>query len=626
LEDAMIQLGEQDPSTSRKKAPHTNEEDGVFEQDVPRNVGPIMGGLQKQVSEITLDNMFESDVEQQVSHADRINSLSLDNIVEDDSSRHRNASDLLHSTSNIIDSRVEVGAFPLERCPMERFLEARIHAKSHAAAVVESSSSSRIEPCLKISKTNESGAGSSTPGVIHYNAFESNLTNLYEKKRGIQEKKETDEPARQPKLASDVKAELCEIRNSGNCDDIIGVLRLHSNSLAPSTILFAFECIREMLTENFKASSDKPRLLFRNKEVSWTKLFTSLMDTHFSNNTIRTKALETLWSVASYSSRHAQDINANDEIMKLIINIMETQTELVNEYGSGLIGCLAVSENNALSILKHCDGCLVQRLMSTSLTSKSTGTSHLNAIRALLRLSTVYHHHHQGFFGNLMGRHLTDDKIGDCPSAKAIGAVLDTLHEHPNELPLQTEGSRLLCQLFTRDAIIDDGVFFLVIDGVLRHIESMSSLESRSSGLDEAVLYLLSNISTYACDTIEDFLSLVLEVMAVSDSSSSALHGCRFIYNLCTSNAGERARFAIGDSGGINIILKLMSTFKGDTEVVGEACGAIFAICFESPSNKKHLVELGGVKSVYLSIDESSLEDDESLSLNIRACAGKNWT
>jgi hypothetical protein len=1008
MEDAMIQLGEQDPSTSRKKAPHrtmtapveaepgartpeimsstnravsynfderternnrrgrsrdpidTIEEDGVCEQGVPRNIGPRMGGLQKQVSEITLDSMFALDVEPQASHADRINSLSLDNIVEDDSSHHRNVSDPLPSTSNIDDSRV--GAFPLEGSAMER-LEARILAKRDAPAVetrshhvhfnntqnvnqgldeqsplfqehlldhdgsnsrsekpgsgglgrpktdesigggkpgvvnmtgdrlnifesrirrkhaqslvverssstekrtgqsdlsrsehsgsgekseekswgfnrsktldseahdslpgtavnmtgdrlnvyeerirrkntstprsdnlvfsersgsnakveeqdkdfhrsrtegsgtqdsiprtavnmtgdrllipqeskpgivnmqgdllnlyerriqrkneqslqsnvnkgslidekashsggshstgaksdgsggvVETSSSSRIETDFKRSKTIESGAGSSTPGVVHYNASEPDRKNLFEQRiqekniqqqheasrhmssdstfaerlaakmkegaertnlyeRRIQEKKETDESARQSKLASSVGSEshndkvqdrkghhhgdtenalefeeLCEIRNSGNCDDIIGVLRLHSHSLASSTILFAFECIREMLT-----ASDKPHL-FRSK-VSWIKLFSSLMYTHFSDETIQSSALATLWSIASYSSRHAQDINANDEIMELIIDVMEIQSEFVNEYGSGLIGCLAVSESDALSILERCDGCLVQRLMST-LTSKSqTGVSHLNAMRALLRLSTVYHQNHQGFFGNLMGRHLVDDEVEDCPSAKAIGAVLDSLHQHPSELLLQTEGSRLLCQLFSRDAIIDDDVFFLVIDGVLHHIESMSTQESRNSGLDEAILCLLSNISTYACDNIEDFLSLVLKIMAVSTSSSSALHGCRFIYNLCSSNAGKRARFAIGDSGGINIILKLMSTFKGETEVTGEACGAIFAICFESPSNKKKVVDLGGVKSIYFSIDESGFEDDANLSLNIRACAGKN--
>ena len=425
----------------------------------------------------------------------------------------------------------------------------------------------------------------------------------------------------------DAKTELSEIKASGSCDDIIGFLRLHSNTLAPAMIVYSFECIREILTTNY-ASPEKPHL-FRSK-VSWLKLFSSLMYTHFSDELVQTEALKTLWSIASYSSKHADDINANDEIIESIVDSMEAhQSEDVNEFGSGLIGRLALLEKDALSLLERCDGQIVLRLVSALTSSSCTGASYLNAIKALTRLSSVYHQNRVGSFGDWMGRDIKDERIGDCSSAKSICAVLDAMHQHTNHVLLQTEGSKLLCQLFVRDAILDDESYAAIVNGMLNRIESTFTVQM-NAGLAKALIYLLSSISTFSSESIvEDEFSFSGEVLNIMssypDEATIALHGCRFIYNVCSGGPENNTRSVIGVFGGISIILKCMSSFERDIEIVGEACGALFACCCDCPSNKKVVLDLGGVDAIgnHAFNADLDLEDDEVLSLNIRACAGR---
>jgi hypothetical protein len=452
---------------------------------------------------------------------------------------------------------------------------------------------------------------------------------LHGEKKGAASHKQSQTDAVECAGVLDAKAQICEIMKSRSCDDMIGFLRLHSNSLSPEIIAFAFGCIREMVTKHYVVTSDRPHL-FRSK-VSWLKLFSSIMYAHFSNELIQTEALKTLWSVATYSSRHAGDIIANDEIVESIVDCMEAhQSEDVNEFGSGLISCLAssMSESDTLSLMDRCDGQIVQRLVAALTSTSCSGVSHLNAIRALGRLSTVFHLTCDGYFGDLMGREIQDERVGGCSSAKAVCAVLDSMRQHSNLALLQNEGCRLLCQIFARDAIIDDELFFAVTDGILNHIESISP-HQRSFILDEALIYLLCYISSYSSDTVDDtfsFSKVVVEIMAkYPDSASIALQGCRFIYNVCSGESNNRTRSSIGSSGGIDVMLKYIFTFERDIELVGEACGALFACCCDCPSNKTHVLNLGGIEKIIAHAFNESLdsEDEDVLSLNMRACCGK---
>ena len=430
----------------------------------------------------------------------------------------------------------------------------------------------------------------------------------------------------------EMRSQLCEIKNSGICDDIVAFLRQHSDSLPFATAVFAFQCIIDVLIKNMDVS-DNPHL-FRSK-VSWLKPFSSLMYTHFSNEIVQAKALEALWSIASYSMRHATDIITNDEIMESIVDGMEChQSEPVNEFGSGLIWCLATGEKSS-SLLEHCDGQIVQRLVAVLTSSSYTGASQLYATRALFCLSTVFLNNCDGFFGDIMGQCISDERVEDCDSAKAICVVLDALHQHSTHLPLLTEGSKLLCQLLIRDTMSDNGVFFAIVEGVLNHVEAMCSIRSRDLALDAALVYLLSHISTYCSDTIDNnfpFSKEVLAVMSVhSQSESVAFYGCRFVYNICACDSAEsNIRQVIGDSGGIKLILDCLTNFDKHIDILGEACGAIFACSCNCPPNKALVADLGGVMIISTHVfnaEKASLCSDEDgmLSLNIRACAGKDF-
>lgn len=154
--------------------------------------------------------------------------------------------------------------------------------------------------------------------------------------------------------------------------------------------------------------------------------------------------------------------------------------------------------------------------------------------------------------------------------------------------------------------------------------------------LDEALMYLLSTISAYCSKTIVETLMwcwkyVVLDIMSTNLEASTmiALHGCRFVYNLCCFDfLDTNVRANIGKSGGIERVLTCMSTFEHRADIVEAACGAIFALCYKEPSNKKKVLYSGGIEKIrgVLSVinnGDFDSENDESISLNMLACAGK---
>eukprot|EP00804_Cyclotella_cryptica_P007740 CCRYP_001351-RA/>CCRYP_001351-RA protein AED:0.01 eAED:0.01 QI:1729/1/1/1/1/1/4/62/1276 len=430
-------------------------------------------------------------------------------------------------------------------------------------------------------------------------------------------------------LDSDTRLELLEIKKAGNCDDIIGFLRVNANVIPVSTIILAFECIREAVCGNYKESAIST--VFRSK-VSWLKIFSSLMYTHFSNEVVQFEALRTLWAIASLSPRHVMDITSNDEILESIVDVMEEHSsEAVHEYGSGLIACLAVSHTHALNLLDCCDGQIVQRLMAALLSPSRNGTAQIYSLRALCRLSSAVlcSEKCEYFFGDEMGRFVTNGQFAGCPSANSVVALLNVMQQYANQLSLLIEGSRLLCQIFTRDAMAGD-VFSIVAKKVVHHFENILAVHSHCSVLHETTIYLLSNISYWGSETIEEPISFTTKVLSImsanANSSIIALHGCRSIYNLCASEQMKKdVRATFASFGGIHDVIKFMSTFPKHVDIQGEACGALFAVCCESPINKRKVMESGGIDAIVSSFEVNSglidPTEDDSLSFLIRACA-----
>eukprot|EP00956_Cyclotella_meneghiniana_P044522 scaffold321605_cov96-Cyclotella_meneghiniana.AAC.3 len=439
------------------------------------------------------------------------------------------------------------------------------------------------------------------------------------------------------KSDADVNNELREIINSEkSCDDVLGFIRLHLDSLPPSTIVFAYESIRDIINAKIlvaatsEAELDSGRHLFRS-HVSWLKLFSSIVYKFFNNAEVSAGSLLTLWSIASYSPRHAEDIVSNDEIIESIVDCIEAHddSQPVNEYGSGLICCLSLSKNSSL-LLERCDGQIVRLLTNTMSSTSGNVASHINSIRALRYLSTAFHQQQHEFFGDFMGRHLQHGHLEDCPSAKSIEAVLESMRKHLSQILIQSEGFKFLCQLVSRDAIVDIKLFNHVVSAILEHIVSVSEGLPRNSVLDEALMYLLSIISAYCSEaTVKTQLwcwkHVVQDIMPTNNLEASAiiaLHGCRFIYNLCCFGfLDTNVRSAIGESGGIERVL-ICITFEHRADIVEEACRAILALCYKEPSNKKKVLDSGGIEKIrgVLSIINGDF-NSEGISLNILACA-----
>lgn len=488
----------------------------------------------------------------------------------------------------------------------------------------------------RLQEKSDRNESTNNPGLLPERYNNSGRLNVFEQRMQMKKSAE-DNQNKIPKMRTehesdaDAKNELREVTKLQSCDDVTGFLRLHLDSLRPSTIVFAYESIQKIINAKIYDKSDG-RHLFRSK-VSWLKLLSSIMYKYFSDAEVSAGSLLTLWSIASYSSRHADEIISNYEIIESIVDCMEAHhdSQPVNEYGSGVICCLSLSKNSAI-LLEHRDGQIVHRLTDTLSSTSCSCANHINSIRGLCYLSTVFHRNHSEF----VGRHLQHGHLEECPSAKSIEAVLLAMHQHPSHSLIQLEGFRFLCQLLSRDAIVDIKVFNRVVKGISEHIVSISKGLPRIIMLDEALMYLLSTISAYCSETIVETLMwcwkyVVLDIMSTNLEASTmiALHGCRFVYNLCCFDfLDTNIRANIGESGGIERVLTCMSTFEHRTDIVEAACGAIFALCYKEPSNKKKVLYSGGIEKIrgvlgVINNGNFDSENDESISLNMLACAGK---
>jgi hypothetical protein len=99
---------------------------------------------------------------------------------------------------------------------------------------------------------------------------------------------------------------------------------------------------------------------------------------------------------------------------------------------------------------------------------------------------------------------------------------------------------------------------------------------------------------------------------------------------MCASEQMKKdVRLTFASLGGINEVTKCISAFPKHIDIQGEACGALFAVCCESPTNKKNLMESGGLDAIISAFDVNrgviESTDDDSLSFYIRACAGKGY-
>jgi hypothetical protein len=163
----------------------------------------------------------------------------------------------------------------------------------------------------------------------------------------------------------------------------------------------------------------------------WAKVLLMAMTTHSSDATIQAELLCTLWAIVTLPyPRYASDLISSDG-MKDIVTTMEThlEEEQVQEYGCGLIACLAATDKHALRLLQICGGKFIHRLMAGLYFNGAAGNVQVNALKALCRLSSASLSSDIPMepFASKLGHYIEGDPLGGGPPVNAIDALLKTL-------------------------------------------------------------------------------------------------------------------------------------------------------------------------------------------------------
>lgn len=528
----------------------------------------------------------------------------------------------------------------------------------------------RIQAKLNKNKSNQTTIPAprvATPGVEHVKEGSEESTRfrtLLERKqagenvgargsnRGLMEERPKDRPIPLSKLAShrddsihegfkpslsesEARRQLAESAKLGRCDEIIEFLR-RNTPLPPAIIIVSLESIRECLplahglTVSVSANAGPSFIAF--PKSGWVKTIAMIMTSLLSNEIVQLEVLQTLWSVASLSPRYISDLTSNTDVMNSVIEAMETHhtSASVQEYGSGLLACLASSQKHALRLLEVRRGKFIQRLMVALASPSRNGVAQEYSLKALFRLSTASQSDDNppGILGEMMGHCSGRELLGN-ESITAIDAVLCAMKQCPNNEAVQTHGNKLTWEILTPEAFLDDDLFAILVTKILNNVKDALAIHRDCLALHESVICLLSKLSCYDEGAVlgaqEDFSRIVVEIMTTHPKSwVLSLHGCRCLYNICAVEPmASICRSNIASFNGINAILACMETFPESLSVQGEACGALFAASCSSSSNKKQVLELGGIgkiQSAYSTYSATPYED-ASLSTKIRAVA-----
>ena len=364
----------------------------------------------------------------------------------------------------------------------------------------------------------------------------------------------------------------------------------------------------------------------------WAKVLLMAMTTHSSDATIQAELLCTLWAIVTLPyPRYASDLISSDG-MKDIVTTMEThlEEEQVQEYGCGLIACLASTDKHALRLLQICGGKFIHRLMVGLYFNGAAGNVQVNALKALCRLSSASLSSDIPMepFASKLGHYIDGDPLGGGPPVNAIDALLKTLKSFQTNESMQIYGNRLLWNILSLDAIPDPDFFDILVGMTLKHIKSVMTSQQDSQVFHETIVCLLSKMSSFGSDSIErdadTFLFVSGNTMRAYPSSAIiALHGCRCLANVYSELKKRGIYDAAVCADCIPEIISCMDTFQEQGIMIqSEACAALSAICRESPADKERVQQLGGIDRIIRAYDSYSMSpfEDHFLAAKIRAC------
>ena len=422
------------------------------------------------------------------------------------------------------------------------------------------------------------------------------------------------------------------VDDCSNCIELIVALKRTPNS-PQSVILTALRKLRGYLFQTHEESSKDPSDRSRSDSTvaltgsGWAKVIMTVMSSHSSDVVVQSEVLQTLWEVISLHPRYVSDLTTNADLEQ-IVTAMETftQKESIQEYGAGLLSCIAASQKHALLIVTMFHGKFIQRLIMALQFKGPKGNVQVNSLKALFLLSSAsissgstWH------FWTTMGRYTHGSS-----SVSAITSVIDTMRHYLENANVQIYGNRLLWNIFDPDAILDQDYVDILRGSTFQHLELAKPCHLKSQAYNESAVCLLSKMSCSGEDSRcrEAFLRVVVGTMKLYPHSAViALHGCSCLANMCVRSETLLDSQTVIDS--IPVVLLCTKTFRDNVAIQSEACGAIASIIRFSPSNKERVWQNSGIDSVVAAFDCSydpcQLEtmtqyEDLCVVTKIRAC------
>ena len=350
----------------------------------------------------------------------------------------------------------------------------------------------------------------------------------------------------------------------------------------------------------------------------WAKVLASVMSSNSSKPVVQAELLHTMWSIVTMNPRYTSDLTSNAD-MKEVISTMETniKDECIQEYGCGLIACIAASQKHAQRLVNLYEGKFIERLMGALYFLGGKGNVQENALKGLLRLSSA------SLSSDIpkeysvvakMGSYAQEDlKLAD-DTVNAITAILNTMKRYLANISVQILGNRLLWNMFHPSAIQDADNVVILIGKCLQHIETVMVSHQESQPFYETIICLLSKMSYFVVEEGEETLLLaaVKTMKKCPSSGVVALHACRCLVNICSRSPHSLLLKSVQD--GIPGIISFMDIFQDNINVQSEACAALSAIARKSPPNKKRVQALGGIGRINRAYDCYSVNpyDDDA--------------
>ena len=428
------------------------------------------------------------------------------------------------------------------------------------------------------------------------------------------------------------------IAHCSSCSELIDALMLSSPSTETAAVLQVLLKLRGCLLDAYgltDSAESRGRSKIAFLTSAWAKALTKVMSSHPSDSNIQSEVLQTLWVVITLHTQYVSDLMSSDN-MKQVISTMQThiKDERIQEYGCGLLSCIASDQEHALRLVGKHNGQIINRLMAALNFRGRNGKVQAGALKALFRLSlaSMSSESSMELMTNAMGNCIVDDSNVGGNSSKAIMAIICVMDIHHTELSVQIEGNRLLwCILDPVSGILDTDLLCILTGRTLQHIEKAMISHRNSHVFNETAICLLSKMSCFGSDSIEPnllfrIIRLVVDTMKAenmltnSNSGIVSLHGCRCLFNICSSSPTLLLSEPVVD--GISVVLSCMDTCQYDSAVQSEACAAISAICRNEPTNKERVHRLDGVGSIMKAFDLISTAPNEkpSVETKLRAC------